>query len=212
MDRTDEQFEKFQSKIKQDIKVEFQKVKGESREESETVPEIPSEKVTPTETKVSSAKQRRIRKLRILKSLGIKISNFRKRLMKQIKSTRVKNSRDCHITRCKRNISTNPNKVKRNAVFRTNHKHVKPQSELTKNRKFRHFAFWTNPSQAETKRFQEIHHKVKSKKGNLFSKTQNTCEELTGGLGSNCVQSTINVMKIQIFKVTNLVKNLKTVK
>jgi hypothetical protein len=58
---------------------EFQKVRGESQEESETVPEKPSEKEVPTNPKVSSAKQRRIRKLRLLKSLGIKVSKFRKR-------------------------------------------------------------------------------------------------------------------------------------
>jgi hypothetical protein len=58
---------------------------------------------------------------------------------------------------------------------------MKPQSELIKNRTFGHSAFWTNPSQTETKRFQAIHHKVKSKKGNLFSKPY-TCDE-TGGQG-----------------------------
>jgi hypothetical protein len=63
---------------------------------------------------------------------------------------------------------------------------MKPQSELTKsNGSFRHPVFWTNSSKVETKMFQAIHHKVKSKKGSLFGKTQNTCVELTRRLGEH---------------------------
>jgi hypothetical protein len=147
-----QQCEKFRSKINQDLKEDFQKVR------SETVPEIPSETVTPTETKVSSAKQRRIRKLRILNSLGIKISKFRKRLTKQIRSARMRKSCDSKVIKYKRDNSTNPNKVKKNAVFRTN----------------------TNKN--ETKVFRLRHEKVNRQQESVFTKT-NTCEELTRRLG-----------------------------
>jgi hypothetical protein len=84
--------EKFQEMHEQfqDIKVEFQKARGKLQEESETVSEKPSEIDVPTNHKISNAKRRRIRKLRILKSLGIKVSKFRKRLEKATRLDRVK--------------------------------------------------------------------------------------------------------------------------
>jgi hypothetical protein len=171
MERTDKQFERFHSEIKQDLKVEFQQVRREFQEETSSAQ--PNETVTPSETKVTSSTKRRIRKLRLLKSLGIKISKFRKRQEKAISLGRVRNFSECHIIKCKRNILTK-------------RKTMKPQSELTKsNGNFRHPVFWTNSSKVETKMFQAIHHKVKSKKGSLFGKTQNTCVELTRRLGEH---------------------------
>jgi hypothetical protein len=165
MDRTDYQFEKFQSKIKQDLKVEYQQEETSSAQQNETV--------TPSETKITSSKKRRIRKLCLLKSLGIKISKFRKLQEKAIRLGRVRNFSDCRIIKCKRNTLTK-------------HKTMKPQSELTKNNgNFRHPVFRTNSSKAETKMFQAIHHKVKNQKGSLFGKTQNTCVELTRRLGEH---------------------------
>jgi hypothetical protein len=140
----------------QDIKVEFQKARGELQEESETVSEKPSEIDVPSNHKVSNAKRRRIRKLRILKSLGIKVSKFRKRLEKVIRLDRVKKFRNCHLTKYKRSSLTK-------------HKYEKPQSEVTNNRNFRYPVSWVDPCQAETTRFQ-AKYKVQSKKENLFSK------------------------------------------
>jgi hypothetical protein len=161
----EQKLESLHNEMKQDLKVEFQQVRGEVQEETSSA--------QPSETKVTSSKKRRIRKIRLLKSLCIKISKFRKRQEQAIRLGQVRNSSDCHIIKCKRNTLTK-------------RKTMKPQSELTKNnRKFRHPAFRTNPSQVETNMFQAKHHKIKSKKGSLFGKTQNTCVGLTRRLGEH---------------------------
>jgi hypothetical protein len=159
--------------MKQDLKVEFQQVRGEFQEESETVSVKHSEIEAPTKPKVNSAKQRRIRKVHLMKFLGIKISKIRKRQEKETRLGRVRNFSDCHITKCKRNTLTT-------------RRIVKPKSELTKSNKVKsNPVFLTNPIKVETNRFQAKHHKVKSKKGSLFGKTQNTCVELTRRLGEH---------------------------
>jgi hypothetical protein len=199
LEQQNEKFEKLQNEIKQEIKVEFQQVRGEIQEEtSEAQPnEIVSEKLSEIEapTKITKSKKRRIRKVRVLKFRGIKISKFRKLLIKQIRSTRVRKSCDNKVMKCQRH-------------FPTKHRHVKPQNELTNNRRFRHPMFWTNPCQTETKRFQAIHHKVKSKKGNLFHKTYTYAE--TGGLGeqlcTKCYKSNEN-SNFQSDKFTEKLKN-----
>jgi hypothetical protein len=109
-----------------------------------------------TKSEISSAKKRRIRKMRILKSRGIKISKFRKRQEKATRLGRVKKSCNCYLIKYKKSSFTN-------------YKHVKPQSKLTENRKFRHDVFWTNQNP------------VKSRKSRFNSKI--TCEEVSRGLG-----------------------------
>jgi hypothetical protein len=93
----------------QDLKVEFQQVRGEFQEETSSAQ--PNETVTPSETKVNSAKQHQEKETR----LG-----------------RVRKSSDCHIIKCKRNTLTKHKTVKpqseltksngkfRHPVFRTN--------------------------------------------------------------------------------------------
>jgi hypothetical protein len=150
-----EKFEKLQneikSEIKQDIKVEFLQVRGEFQEELTVINE---DNFVKTDSKLSSSQKRRIRKVRLMKFFDIKISKFRKRLMKQIRSGRMRITSDSKVTKCKRNTSTNPNKVKNNEVFRT------------------------NPNENETKVFRVRYEKVNKQQESVFTKT-NTCVPLT---------------------------------
>jgi hypothetical protein len=66
---------------------------------------------------------------------------------------------------------------------------------------------WANPCQAETKRFQAIYHKVKSKKGNVFSKTY-MCNE-TGGLGEQLCTDCSKTKENPNFQSEKLSEKLK---
>jgi hypothetical protein len=167
MDITDEKVEKLRNEMKGDIRVEFQKVRGEFQEETENmgetlnnkiVSEKHSETVSQIELKLSSSKKRRIGKIRLLKSLDIKISKFRKRQEKETRLGRVQKPSESDLTKC--------------------------------NGKPKHKVFRTNPNKVETKAFQSRHDKVKSQNGSLFGKsvfdkTQNMCVEQSRRLGES---------------------------
>jgi hypothetical protein len=177
----EQKFESLQSEIKQDLKVEFQKVRGEIPEEiSET---LPSEIEVLTNSKISSAKKRSIRKVRILKSRGIRISKFRKRQEKATRLGRVKMSRDCHLTKYKRSSLTK-------------HKYVIYPSEV----KGRSKVFQNVPSKVKTKvkiSKEIVFLKVKLKKTSEKHKKQITGVNLTRRLGeqpcTNCHKGNENL-------------------
>jgi hypothetical protein len=119
INRMDKQIEKCEQ-----ISGDFSnKNKIEQEKESATVTEQTNEKVTPTETKVTKSKKHRIRKVRVLNSCGINITQFWKQVRKT-KLGRVKTLRE-RKSKC--------NKVKSNKMFRTN-----PNKNKTKAFQFRH--------------------------------------------------------------------------
>jgi hypothetical protein len=126
-----------------------------------------SEIVAQTNSKLSSSQKRRIRKVRLTKFLGINLSKFRKRQIKETRLGRMRKTKRIRLGRVKK-LS---------------------ESDLTKcNGKPKHKEFRTNPNKVETKVFQSRHDKVKSQKGSLFgksvfNKTQNRCVELSRWLG-----------------------------
>jgi hypothetical protein len=97
----DEQIEKFEQISKNEKKNDSENFQSEKH----------SEIVTQTYSKLSSSKKRRIRKVRLMKSLGINISKFRKQRTKENRLGRVKEIRlglvrkssDSEQIKCKRN-------------------------------------------------------------------------------------------------------------
>jgi hypothetical protein len=149
--------------------------KKDIKEESENVTETQSEIIAKTDSKLSRSKNRRIRKMRLLKSPGINIRKFRKQQTKETRLGRVRKLSDREQIKCKRNAPTKHKSVK-----------IKGKTKLTKcNKVTKDKVFRTNPSKVETKAFQSRHDKLERQQESNFVKRQKTCAELLRRLGEH---------------------------
>jgi hypothetical protein len=174
---TEQDMEQMCGKLKQDM----QEIVKNFSKESEKVTETLSEIVAKTDSKLSRSKNRRIRKMRLMKSLGINISKFRKQQTKENRLGRVKETKlgqvkklsDCELIKCKRNAPTKHKSVK-----------IKGKRKLIKcNAVTNDKVIRTNSSKVETKVFQSRHDKVKRQQESVFSIKQSMCAEMLSRLG-----------------------------